>query len=91
MLLINYIKNSGEIDVSININTFLNHYINSFEPRIKWFFVAVFIIINLDLINFMPKFIVIYNSPFFKYVTWAVRINVFIGLILFIKIVRRTI
>jgi len=59
MFLINYIKNNGEIDILININTFLNYYINSFEFRVKWFFIVIFIIINLDFINFILKLIII--------------------------------
>jgi len=35
MLLINYIKNDGKIDILININTFLNYYINLFEFEIE--------------------------------------------------------
>jgi len=48
VLLIGYIKNSGGVDVLININAFLNHYINSFEFEFGWFYVIIVIIIFLD-------------------------------------------
>jgi len=48
MLLINYIKSGDEIDILININIFLNHYIDSFEFEIEWFYVIIIIIIFLD-------------------------------------------
>jgi len=48
VLLIGYIKNNGGIDVLINVNTFLNYYINSFGSGVGWFYVIIVTIIFLD-------------------------------------------
>jgi len=65
MLLINYINNSGRIDLLIKISTVLNYYINSFESWGKWLNITVFIIINRYFIGLMPWLVIVFRIFFF--------------------------